>query len=102
VHVIGFPFAGGQQRAGPEEAPHWLFAQDWLHAIEKKEGLTKEMVPVTNPKCNQAQDKDILEGHRKGERNWNNVYESCDRLEKATVKSLVNKQFPIVFGGDHS
>ncbi len=70
--------------------------------MERKGGLTKEMVNVTNTKCNQAQDKDILEGHRKGERNWNNVYESCDRLEKATEKSLRAGQFPVVFGGDHS
>jgi len=32
------------------------------------------MVNVTNPKCNQALDKDIVDGHRKGERNWHNVY----------------------------
>ena len=65
-------------------------------------GVTSEMVQVTNPKCNQAQDKDILDGHRPGERNWNNVFESCNRLEKATEKSLRNGQFPVVFGGDHS
>ncbi|TNV77192.1 hypothetical protein FGO68_gene7854 [Halteria grandinella] len=102
VHIIGFPFAGGQQRPGPEEAPKWLFEQEWLHQMEKKGGVSKEMIQVTNQKCNQAQDKDILEGHRKGERNWNNVYESCDRLEKATAKSLLAKQYPVVFGGDHS
>ena len=51
-------------------------------------GVSTEMVKVTNEKCNQAQDKDILDGHRPGERNWHNVYESCDRLEKATEKSL--------------
>jgi hypothetical protein len=51
-------------------------------------GVTSEMVAVTNEKCNSAPDKDIVEGHRPGERNWNNVYESCDRLEKATAQSL--------------
>lgn len=99
VHIIGFPFAGGQQRAGPELAPVWLLEQQWLKEMK---GVTSEMVQVTNPKCNQAQDKDILDGHRPGERNWNNVFESCNRLEKATEKSLRNGQFPVVFGGDHS
>jgi hypothetical protein len=42
--------------------------------MEQKGGVSKEMVAVTNGKCNQAQDKDILEGHRPGERNWNNVF----------------------------
>ena len=60
------------------------------------------MVAVTNEKCNQALDKDIIEGHRPGERNWKNVYASCEKLEEATAKSLRAKQYPIVFGGDHS
>ncbi len=99
VHILGFPFGGGQQRPGPELAPVWLLEQQWLKEMK---GVTSEMVKVTNGKCNQAQDKDIVEGHRKGERNWKNVYESCEYLEKATEKSLRQKQFPVVFGGDHS
>ena len=59
-----------------------------MHDMEKKGGVSKEMVNVSNPKCNQALDKDIVDGHRRGERNWTNVYESCERLEKATEKSL--------------
>jgi arginase family enzyme len=70
--------------------------------MQEKGGVSSEMVEVTNEKCNQAKDKDIVEGHRPGERNWNNVYQSCERLEKATEKSLRAKQFPVVFGGDHS
>lgn len=99
VHVIGFPFAGGQQRPGPEEAPVWLLEQEWLKNREK---VSTEMVKVTNPKCNQALDKDIIDGHRPGERNWTNVYESNIRLEAATAKSLKDKNFTVVFGGDHS
>lgn len=68
----------------------------------KKGGLTTEMVKVTNPKCNQDLDKDIVDGHKPGERNWNNVFESCNRLESATAISLTKGQFPVVFGGDHS
>ena len=99
VHIIGFPFAGGQQRPGPEEAPKWLLSQQWLKDMK---GVTSEMVQVTNEKCNQAKDKDIVQGQRPGERNWKNVYESCERLEKATEKSLRARQYPVVFGGDHS
>ena len=60
------------------------------------------MVKVTNPRHNQADDADIIAGHRQGERNWHNVYQSCLRLEEATANSLKKGQFPIVFGGDHS
>ena len=70
--------------------------------MEKKGGLTTEMVNVTNTKCNQALEKDIVDGHKPGERNWNNVFESCNRLEQATAASLRKGQFPVVFGGDHS
>ncbi|CDW81120.1 arginase [Stylonychia lemnae] len=99
VHVIGFPFAGGQQRPGPEEAPEWLLQQKFL---QNRNGVSTEMVNVTNRKCNQAQDKDIIDGHRKGERNWHNVYQSNVRLESSVIKSLHAKQFPVIFGGDHS
>ena len=60
------------------------------------------MVKVTNKQCNQAKDQDILAGNRKGERNWNNVFESCMHLRDATQASLAQGHFPIVFGGDHS
>ena len=60
------------------------------------------MVDVTNPKCNRAQDWDILEGHRKGQKNWHNVFHSSSRLEQAVQGSLKKRHFPIVFGGDHS
>ena len=74
VHIIGFPFAGGQEKSGPEEAPVWLLSQPWLKDMEQKGGVSSEMIDVTNPKCNAAQDKDIVEGHKPGELNWNNVY----------------------------
>ena len=60
------------------------------------------MIKVTNEKCNQALDKDIVEGHRPGERNWNNVYQSNLLLEKSTAESLKRREFTVVFGGDHS
>ena len=60
------------------------------------------MVKVTNGKCNQAQDQDILDGHRFGERNWHNTYNSSMLLKDATAQALTNGYFPIVFGGDHS
>jgi hypothetical protein len=52
VHIIGFPFAGGQQRPGPELAPKWLLEQEWLKEMERKGGVSSEMVAVTNEKCN--------------------------------------------------
>ncbi len=70
--------------------------------MEKKGGVSSEMIDVTNPSSNASKDKDVIEGHRPGELNWNNVYQSCDKLEKATEKSLRKGQFPVVFGGDHS
>lgn len=81
MHIIGYPFAGGQEKSGPEEAPVWLLSQPWLKDMEKKGGVSSEMIAVTNPKCNAAQDKDIVEGHRPGELNWANVYKSCEKLE---------------------
>ena len=74
MHIIGFPFGGGQEKPGPELSPVWLLEQPWLKEMERKGGVSSEMVQVTNPKCNAAQDKDVLDGHRPGERNWTNVY----------------------------
>ena len=56
------------------------------------------MVKVTNPKCNAALDKDIVDGHKPGELNWTNVYKSNLLLEEATASALKRNTFPIVFG----
>lgn len=60
------------------------------------------MVAVSNPKPNSANDKDIIEGHQAGRKNWNNVLNSSQRLERSTERALKHNLFPIVFGGDHS
>ncbi len=60
------------------------------------------MVAVSNPKPNTANDKDIIEGHSPGRKNWNNVQNSSTRLEKSTERALRHNLFPVVFGGDHS
>lgn len=70
--------------------------------MEETGELSVEMVAVTNPKCNASNDKDIVDGHKPGRKNWNNVFQSSMRLEKATERALQLGQFPIVFGGDHS
>ena len=76
VHIIGYPFAGGQGKSGPELSPGWLFRQDWLQSLEDNAGVSVEMVAVSNPKPNSANDKDIVEGHKAGRKNWNNVLNS--------------------------
>lgn len=73
-----------------------------MKELEEKEGITVEMVAVSNPKCNTSHDKDIIQGHKPGKKNWNNVVNSSLRLERATERALKQKLFPIVFGGDHS
>ena len=102
VHVIGYPFAGGQGQQGPELSPGWLFRQDWLQDLEVNKGVSVEMVAVSNPKCNTANDKDIVQGHRTGTKNWDNVINSSMRLERSTERALRHGLFPLVFGGDHS
>ncbi len=54
AHVIGFPFAGGQEKPGPELSPLWLVEQPWFKEMERKGGVTSEIVKVTSPKCNAA------------------------------------------------
>ena len=102
VHIIGYPFAGGQGKSGPELSPGWLFRQDWLQSLEENAGVSVEMVAVSNPKPNSANDKDIIQGHHPGRKNWNNVLNSSQRLERSTERALKHNLFPIVFGGDHS
>eukprot|EP00347_Sterkiella_histriomuscorum_P019066 403343088 len=99
IHVLGYPFAGGQGRAGPELSPAWLFTQQW---IQNRKGVSLEMIDVSNPNNNNVDDKCILHGHRLGQKNWNNVLYSCQKLEEATDRTLRRDHFPIVFGGDHS
>jgi arginase len=60
------------------------------------------MVAVSNPKSNTSNDKDIIEGHSQGRKNWNNVVNSSLRLERSTERALRHGLFPLVFGGDHS
>jgi arginase len=102
VHVIGYPFAGGQGLSGPELSPGWLFRQDWLQDLEVNKGVSVEMVAVSNPKCNTSNDKDIVQGHKPGSKNWDNVINSSMRLERSTERALRHGLFPLVFGGDHS
>lgn len=99
AHILGYPFAGGQGRQGPELSPGWLFEQPW---IQPRDGLTLEMIDVSNPSSNITPDKSIVHGHRFGQKNWNNVLHSCQKLEEATESTLFRDHFPIVFGGDHS
>jgi len=63
VHILGYPFAGGQGRSGPELSPAWLFEQQW---IQPREGLSLEMIDVSNPSSNTTTDKNIVHGHRFG------------------------------------
>ena len=102
VHIIGYPFAGGQGLQGPELSPGWLFRQDWLHSLEENSCLSVEMVAVSNPKCNTASDNDVIQGHKPGRKNYNNVVNSSLRLERSTERALRHGLFPLVFGGDHS
>ena len=102
VHIIGYPFAGGQGKPGPELSPAWLFKQEWIQKMEDSQNLSVEMVAVTNPKCNTSSDKDIVGGHKIGKKNWCNVVNSSTRLERATERALRSGLFPLVFGGDHS
>jgi arginase len=60
------------------------------------------MVAVSNPKCNTSSDKDIIQGHKPGRKNFDNVLNSSLRLERSTERALRHGLFPIVFGGDHS
>lgn len=99
MHILGYPFAGGQGRAGPEKSPAWLFSQPW---IQNRVGVSLEMIDVSNPNNNNSDDKCILHGHRLGQKNWNNVLYSCSKLEEATERALKKDFFPVVFGGDHS
>lgn len=70
--------------------------------MEANEGVSLEMVAVTNPNCNTSTDKDIVEGHQQGRKNWDNVLQSSKRLERSTERALKANLFPVVFGGDHS
>lgn len=65
-------------------------------------GVSVEMVAVSNPKCNTSNDKDIVQGHKPGSKNWDNVFNSSMRLERSTERALRHGLFPLVFGGDHS
>jgi arginase family enzyme len=73
-----------------------------LQSLEENSGVSVEMVAVSNPKPNTANDKDIIEGHTPGRKNWSNVYNSSLRLEKSTERALRHNLYPVVFGGDHS
>jgi hypothetical protein len=59
-----------------------------LQSLEENSGVSVEMVAVSNPKPNTANDKDIIEGHTPGRKNWSNVYNSSLRLEKSTERAL--------------
>jgi hypothetical protein len=60
VHIIGYPFAGGQGLQGPELSPGWLFRQEWMQNMEDQQNVTVEMIAVSNPKCNTSSDTDII------------------------------------------
>jgi len=102
VHVLGYPFAGGQKKPGPELTPDWLFQQDWFLDKTSRGLMTVENVPVSNSKSNRSDDSDVVEGHRPGAKNWTNIASSSDLLASSTEAALRHGSFVLVVGGDHS
>jgi arginase family enzyme len=100
VHVIGYPFAGGQPRGGTETTPDWLFRQPWFKDLCKEYDVTTEMVNVTSRDSNARVHPKM---NRHGAKNWQNVMRSTRLLRWAVKDAIVLKdRFPLVIGGDHT
>ncbi len=73
-----------------------------MQNLQTNNQVSVEMVAVSNPKSNTQNDKDIVQGHKAGSKNQENVINSSMSLELSTERALRQRLFPLVFGGDHS
>jgi hypothetical protein len=57
VKVLGYPFAGGQPRAGVELTPGWLRSQSWFKNLSVANNLPVEYeeIKVSSGSCNSVQ-----------------------------------------------
>lgn len=105
IKVLGYPFAGGQPRAGVELTPGWLRSQQWFKALASSRQIPVEYeeVKVSSPLCNKNQkDVHINEHGHVEAKNIDNVMASSQQLKLQTYKALKDGFYPIVLGGDHS
>lgn len=101
IKVLGYPFAGGQNRSGVELTPSWLENQFWFKNMANLSNgnIEYEEIKVSDPTSNLGKD---TVGHLPGPRNELNVMRSSTILKRQTYKALKEGYFPIVLGGDHS
>lgn len=102
VHIIGFPFAGGQGVRGVENTPIWLIQSGWFKDMKAEGKVTMQMLDIDDRQSN----KDAEVDHDYGfmVKNRQNVFRNAQILKAATEDSLNNPDhaFTIVLGGDHS
>jgi hypothetical protein len=60
-------------------------AQKWIHS---RQGVSMEMVDVSNPRSNTDQHQAIIQGSHNGQKNWANIVKSNENLEQATERAL--------------
>lgn len=105
IKVIGYPFAGGQPRAGVDQTPAWLLNQPWFKEMlsSKKVDVEFEAVKVSNGVANSQVEDDFCHVETEVEaKNIGNVMYSSAALKAQTNKAIRDGFFPIVLGGDHS
>ena len=106
IKVLGYPFAGGQPRAGVELTPKWLSSQTWFKELSasRRIPIEYEEVNVSNTVNNSKFEHytDVKEGEDIKPRNVDNVMASSLQLQLQTYKALKDGYYPIVLGGDHS
>ena len=88
---IGYPFAGGQPRKGVEKTPEWLFNQSWFKAMND--------VSSHNIDFERKHENTL---YKDFDENLKYMLEYSDVLALETQKSLDEKNFTVVIGGDHS
>jgi hypothetical protein len=79
VSLLGYPFAGGQPRAGVEHTPIWLFEQEFVASLCKSYPVTTQLIEVTYPGTNISQHPSVM--NIPGANNHINTLVSSKRLE---------------------
>ncbi|MBD8069807.1 arginase [Bacillus sp. PS06] len=97
ISIIGVPMDLGQLRRGVDMGPS---AIRYAGIVERLEDLNYEIEDLGDIEIGQVDRRLIQQNHRL--RNLKEVAGASEKLAKAVDDAIIRKQFPLVFGGDHS
>ncbi|MCS5348112.1 arginase [Staphylococcus aureus] len=98
IDIIGVPSTFGQRKLGVDLGPT---AIRYAGLIPRLKQLNLEIYDQGDIKVPPV-DIERFQSEQNGLRNYDEILEVTEKLNKQVSKSIINNRFPLVLGGDHS